>query len=259
MGGDAHAGRGMVGYQEHQTAAKHLKAKCHARSRRASRAKRRSRPTHFLALPLSCPLLQESLRCLQDEIVEKGNIVEKFRVPPQKAHITLAVVNLEQQHLVQAAVESIDRVISSESTFLELGGNLSLSIKGLSSFGDKVVFAHAEETDPEKRGALNNMASHLNHALRADGFIPKHIATKKFNPHVTLFKTSRLWQQREENPDGESKNDEEYGIPPDSWKTFRDINLGGSIVTGVELLKMRGTSRDRKGYYPMECFFPFPR
>ena len=104
-------------------------------------------------------------------------------VPMKKAHITLLVANVQEEELPKARA-LIEKALR-ENIVRELDEHqFEVGIKGIDSFGDKVVFAEVETGKPY----LMKINEALLEAFEEAGFD----CDSRYTPHVTLMKVQQI-------------------------------------------------------------------
>ena len=101
----------------------------------------------------------------------------------KKAHITLLVANVQEEELPKARA-LIEKALR-ENIVRELDEHqFEVGIKGVDSFGDKVVFAEVETGKPY----LMKINEALLEAFEEAGFD----CDSRYTPHVTLMKVQQI-------------------------------------------------------------------
>ena len=141
--------------------------------------KGKKKPNVFVAVELDNPEIIQNMREVQDHASQFDPKLKATVVPLKKSHVTLLVANVQEEELQKAKA-----VIS--KTFRENLGDIvpenqfSVKLKGVDSFGDKVVFAEVDEGKP----SLMRINEELLRAFEGAGFD----CDSRYTPHVTLMK-----------------------------------------------------------------------
>ena len=157
-------------------------------------------------------------------------------MPTRKAHITTHALYLDEEQLPELE-EAVGRAAS---TALE-GHPLTLSFNRLGNFSNAVVFGEVEH-NPK----LHELFRALTEEITAiNGVQVKDTSTKKFNPHLTLLKTSRA----------KSRLVKKMKIPKEHYEDHSYAFLGSQDCHELQILSMLRPPA-RNGYY--HCFAKVP-
>ena len=181
----------------------------------------------------------EKIDKLQNELIAKNEVLSKHIEPPCKAHITLSVMNLDDDDL-----ETCKNMLQEKFKPNLTEADRTLTFEGIGRFGNRVLFVKPNLGIE----SLKKMHLELQNLL-----IESEIKTevgREYNPHVTLFKTSKPKGGRKRNSKGKDKT----GFDDDLIEEFKDINFGEEIVEEIQLLSMNKPKAE-DGYYHCEASF----
>lgn len=138
----------------------------------------RSRPNYFVSLRITSPTILAKLVSVQESLVKYDGRYKSFLVPEGTFHITLSLLTIMNEQEVETAVrvmqentQRMQQIMNGEGEEKEENSApavaAALSIRGLSSFGDKVLFADIARDSGRVR--LNRVALLLTAAFHAAG------------------------------------------------------------------------------------------
>lgn len=96
------------------------------------------RSTHFIAIRISNPQIVQAAKSVQEDIVEKEEALADCCMGLGLFHITICMLRLDGDG---GSDEMIQVFKDAQPQLQELSQNLKLRIKGLSTFGQRVLFA----------------------------------------------------------------------------------------------------------------------
>ena len=143
----------------------------------------KKKPNVFVAVELSNPEIIQNLKEVQDHACQFDPKLKTNAVPLQKTHVTLLVANVQEEEL-QKAKAVISKTFRDNLGSIVPENKFSVKIKGVGSFGDKVVFAEVDEGKP----SLMRINEELLNAFETAGFD----CDSRYTPHVTLMKVVSL-------------------------------------------------------------------
>ena len=143
----------------------------------------KKKPNVFVAVELSNPEIIRNLKEVQDHACQFDPKLKTNAVPLQKTHVTLLVANVQEEE-IQKAKAVISKTLRDNLGEIVPENQFSVKIKGVDSFGDKVVFAEVEEGKP----SLMQINQELLNAFETAGFD----CDSRYTPHVTLMKVSHI-------------------------------------------------------------------
>ena len=227
------------------------------------------RPTHFLAVRVKNPQIQETIDKLQSEIIKRNALLEPCMVSPILAHMTLFVMHLATVDEVKAAAELLTGPASSSSSSpatpshllhaaVRATAPLPVTFQGLGTFTSKVLFASLVEGEAKEK-------LHMLSSLAYQAYEEGNITVQPFNfkPHLTICKTSKFWSSRRRKGGraGAGKKNKKWkrGKPPqitrDAYEGWENMLFGSHVLSGIELLAMR--EKDDDGYYRQIAYLAF--
>lgn len=142
-------------------------------------APRQPRPTHFVALMVTEPGLQDAVAKAQQQLLQVAPSCAPFLVPTQALHLTVALLRLVGTGEEAAATGALRRALAAPG----------LQAPPQLTFGDPVLLGHhvlCALPDPP----LDSMAQALSRRLEADGLRVLQ-PPGGLRPHLTLAKVPR--------------------------------------------------------------------
>ena len=134
------------------------------------------RPNMFIALRIKNGSIKEKIGKYQEIFMSKDmdqvNVIEK-----SKLHLTLLALHVPTQNILEASRLFFGL---SEKLKLIVGNGLTLSLSGIGSFDDTIMYADIKEGNEE----LKSINQALKKAFEARGFY----CDPRFVPHVTILK-----------------------------------------------------------------------
>ena len=150
----------------------------------------KKKPNVFVAVELDNPEIIQNMQEVQHHACQFDPKLKSNAVPLQKTHVTLLVANVQEEEL-QKAKAVISKTFRENLSSIVPENQFSVKIKGVDSFGDKVVFAEVDEGKP----ALMGINEALLHAFENAGFD----CDSRYTPHVTLMKVGHIFLQHKTN------------------------------------------------------------
>ena len=122
----------------------------------------------------------EEIKSLQAACIAKNTNLQPHcdNVPVEKAHITLLAANVQEDQL-EKAKKVIERTLRNH-VVQSVPNEFNIELKGIDSFGDKIIYAEVEEGDSHLRLINEKFVD----AFEKAGFS----CDARFTPHVTLMK-----------------------------------------------------------------------
>ncbi|GAB5585435.1 hypothetical protein Unana1_00335 [Umbelopsis nana] len=226
----------------------------------------KARPTHFLSLPISSPLvtrrLEEFYKVLESPSFVADGITAESIAPIPSLHITLGVMKLMGQSEVEAAVrflkessaELISQVVGERGISVRLK---TLDIMQSDASKARVLYIHVEDESENK--VLDTLCAGLQEQMQEAGLMVKE--KRPFKMHMTLVKKSGAKPKRstadvEQNVEDETNNDAHH-LDSDNvffdarsiLKEFRILDLGIVTLDSVHIMKM---GMNKQGKYKSE-------
>ncbi|KAI0984282.1 hypothetical protein GJ496_010998 [Pomphorhynchus laevis] len=144
----------------------------------------KQQPNAFICFRVLNPELINSLKDVQNQILSCHRELEKTAIKPSKFHVTLALLNLNEQ-TSDRCVESLRKVCSAPLN----GTSLSIKFNQLRSFNSKVLYADVEINNYKQ---LEDLHDSIVKQLEQDkiSLFPES-KNSTFTPHLTIFKLSK--------------------------------------------------------------------
>ncbi|XP_039253422.2 A-kinase anchor protein 7 isoforms delta and gamma-like [Styela clava] len=181
------------------------------------------RPTHFLAVQITDPIIKGKMKEVQDCIVAKESILENVVVGVDLAHITLCLLSLPNESTVNEANKILQRCRDDLMSILD-GEPMNLHISGIGHFDKRVVFAKVVPGDNEEK--LKLFSEHFDKEFA----LLKSTNPFEYTPHVTLMKLSKLRSF--------AMKKKIKQISPKHFEDIEDMDFGHQNVKTVQLLAM---------------------
>lgn len=192
----------------------------------------RSRPTHFLALPVNhSSKLHKVFSDTHKSIVSHSPFLKQALVEAQSAHITLGVLHLNENDIIEVS-DALDQWNTAKAF-----NRLQLDIGNLNQFKSGVLYLEVQDSTSN----IFALEESIHHMLCDRGFLDKQ--KQSFTPHVTVAKLSKLKKSQKRG----RKNMKH--IHKDSYKHLSQVKIGNVEVSEVQLCAMQG--RNAGEYYPI--------
>ncbi|KAK9817820.1 hypothetical protein WJX72_002712 [[Myrmecia] bisecta] len=209
------------------------------RSKPAAPRRGKPRPDHFLALQLShSPEIQAAMASIQASLTQHTPALHRALVDPASAHMTLMVMHLGTEALMEQATAAMDSLPDALKR-LELLQPLVVTLQGLKTFNDKVLFLESV-AEGQAGEQLHGLAAAVQSHFHENGC--KSADQRPFAPHVTVAKLSKMAGFKRRGTQHVSQ------IPQEAYKEHVDITAGSVQVQEVQLCRMQGR-RDGKYYH----------
>ena len=197
---------------------------------------------YFFGVRISHPNILGNIASFQQEYISENEELFKQLEEPNKSHITLNVLHLTEEQ-IDPCVKLIREKLN--TTFTE--EERTIKIQGVDKFGSKVVFAKPTEGVE----FLGKLRTDLNTILMEGGFDVREV-DRKYQPHVTMFKTRFRGSRSKKGGDNEYKK-KQLG---DDLNKYSDTLFGKEIMKEFQLLSMNKRASE-DGYYHSEATFTF--
>jgi len=211
------------------------KKKVKMTSKKCHHPNSKPRPNWFLALQIDEKIIQDKMTEIQNHIKTREPKFSQACVPVTKAHLTLFVFSAEQ---VDRIIETVNEVIAN----IEFTNELILEANEIGHFDHQVVYAKLKLSQN-----INELWSQLAEKLIENEIIEKS-ELKKFNPHLTLMKLSKMKKPKK----GEKRLKK---IPAELYEDFKNTFFGVQSVESIQLLSMTKPATP-EGYYFCQHTFP---
>ena len=187
------------------------------------------RPTHFIAVRVTCKTVVDSLVCAQRDLVSSEPLLEKGAFAPEIFHLTLFTLGLDSQEDIDKCIEALKSMKSSLKKFRPVH---PFTIHSMSQFYNRAIFAKVtfQQDFVDFREYLRNELGRFDVEIR-DMY-------EKFNPHLTIIKVKRP----------ERKLFGPRNIQPAMYAHLKDTVFGEQRVNDIHLCPMDGQRR-KDGFY----------
>ena len=194
------------------------------------------RPNYFLSLRISHHSeAVKAIELVQESVVKYNTTLKGALVDPISAHLTLLVMTLETEDEVQHAVNTLEAM----KRLPVLQTKLSLTLKGLSSFRNQVLYLDVHADDHRQK--VEHLATTCMQVFQSAGLVDEKSGNhSNFTPHVTVAKLSKLRQRKQK---GARK------IGPGAYEDHIDIKVDGVEINEIQLCRMNGPKADDGFYY----------
>ena len=194
---------------------------------------------YFFGVRLTNPDILSNIESFQQEYASANEELLKDIEAPSKAHITINVLYLKEEE-VEPCADLIREKLSLSLTDEER----TLKIQGVDKFGSRVVWA-------KPIGGVEFLEKLRRELFRIllEGKFDVREVDRKFEPHVTMFKTQFRGSRSNRRKSGEEKK-KRLG---DDIDLYSDTLFGEDIIKEFQLLSMNKPLKD--GYYHSEATF----
>ncbi|XP_020646350.3 A-kinase anchoring protein 7 isoform X2 [Pogona vitticeps] len=206
-------------------------------SRTKKKKKSQDRPNYFISVPITNPKIMDGVQSLQDTIIRGDNRLSKAMVHNGSLHVTLLVMHLPSEAVIDDAV---DGFLESKDLIEELlqGTPMNLSFQGTDHFRNQVGFVKLAKSNHAT--TLLKIAEIVKKILQQKGiFIGDD---KGFKPHLTFMKLSKSQKLRKQ---GVKK------IDPTWFESFKNHYFGDESLKRLDLCSML-KKKQPNGYYHCE-------
>jgi 2'-5' RNA ligase len=185
---------------------------------------------------------KEVQRCvseIQAKIKEIVPNVAKYLLPVEQLHFTLARLALHTPQQIEAAKQLLNMVVEDAYRTIYKGKPMSVTFKGLSNYGDNVLFVEVEKG--ENRDLLTEFGSTVFEQFRAAGLTSKD--SFRFLPAVPILR------MKNKGKDGKAKLIMLTQTHPKFFSNYDHTIFGVQTFTAVEISDHVSKQRDKEGYY----------
>lgn len=243
--------------------------------------KPKSRPTCFLAFPITSPYIHARMKNAQEALIgydklSTDNLNATMNttlgpeylpavIPVSKAHITLFLFNTNETDdknnvkidgRLQAAKDCIDNAVEAYcSRSTERSSYIDISVKGLAHFNNEVIYAKANILGEN----FKELWSILSHHLLQNGFISAEDAKiSLFTPHLTLMKLSKQrihYKKRHMTKYSRGKLPRKF--PKNCIQELENYEFGEQMVDQLQLLSLCKQAEDTEepSYFCEKIYF----
>ncbi|KHJ46896.1 hypothetical protein D918_02435 [Trichuris suis] len=190
----------------------------------------KKQPNYFIAFRIKNQTILERLEAVQDCVTKKVKLPKSALVSLKKAHITLAVLRLDEVHCLHDARSALHKAAKEMA---ERDLSISLEFQGLGSFSGHVLFARVAKNDSFAK--LLWIRECLVKSFRDVGI---SLTDDNFSPHLTVAKLTYVSKK-------EAKK--RLKIKLEDFNDMSETHFGTEIVESIQLLKMKSCEED--GFY----------
>ncbi len=198
---------------------------------------KRPRANVFLALPINSRMIHTAARSFHTHVVANNPDLFDVCVPVSLAHLSLQVFNVdEDKH--KEVVDAVKKVAA------DMGDKpIEVSIRGLRSFGTRVVYAGLDNAG---RSRVMDLWKLLQAELTSRKIANGGLSDRCYEPHMTLLKTSLA----------QSPEARERPLDTAAFESLSELEFGVETVSKIQLLSMK-TPYAEDGYYHRIAEIPF--
>ena len=139
------------------------------------------RSTHFIAIKINNKEIVKNLMKVQESIMAREELLQECCMKRGLFHITIAMLRIWGEEGLEKAKQMMQRLEAELRTLLEDRSRTVLTVRGLNSFGQRVVYGEVEDEEPDILASL---------VFRVE-VGPGISLNDKLVSHVTLAKVSR--------------------------------------------------------------------
>lgn len=198
---------------------------------------KKPRPNYFIAVRVSNPAIHSAFKVIQDSIIGKEPLLKQALIPLSTLHITLLVMHLEKEQLT-TAVDVLQSCQSELKKVVNNQNNLTMTFQGLGHFKNEVVFG--KMNNESEVAMLQQLALVIKNGFNSSELGVVFDDSSPLIPHLTLMKLSRIPVKK--------KKKKLRKIPPDTYSSWIDCELGTECFSNVLLCSMNDKKED-DGFY----------
>uniref|UniRef100_A0A8D0DLY8 A-kinase anchoring protein 7 n=1 Tax=Salvator merianae TaxID=96440 RepID=A0A8D0DLY8_SALMN len=199
--------------------------------------KDQEKPNYFISIPITNQKIMDSIRILQDDVIQKDNRLSKAMIRYGSFHITLLVMHLPSEDAVGNAVGAFGESKHIIEELLQ-GRSVNLSFQGVDHFRHQVGFVKLMEN--ENRTTLLKIAAVVKKIFKEKGIFTGDYDS--FKPHLTFMKLSKSPKLRKQGV---------KRIDPIVFEHFKNHYFGDEPVKRLDLCSML-KKKQPNGYYHCE-------
>ena len=190
---------------------------------------KKQRPTHFIAIRVTDPDVKEGVEVVQDTVLETKPSYVDFCIKPAALHVTLCTLGLNTVEQISDACIGLKK--GEEELFEMAQGGITLTMKDLAIFFDRVLLAKVHHEDDFKR-----LVNYLGVLFKEAGIDIRD--SDEFVPHMTIMKI----------PQPVAREMKTKPIDSSIFESFTDMYFGKQIVDAIYLCEM-SDRRANDGFY----------
>lgn len=147
-------------------------------------------PNYFIGIRLNCPIFQQKIESIQDEVKAKSPRLSRCMTSSRKLHITSFVLELRSPMDIEQAIYSFESCASSIKALIDGVSDKVLQFDSLNRFGSSVLFAAPVMDD--NLLCLKDISTLVGKSFNEIGLLSSDQVRKlsSWKPHVTIAKTS---------------------------------------------------------------------
>ncbi|KHJ46898.1 protein disulfide isomerase [Trichuris suis] len=187
----------------------------------------KKQPNYFIAFRIKNQTILERLEAVQDCVTKKVKLPKSALVSLKKAHITLAVLRLDEVHCLHDARSALHKAAKEMA---ERDLSISLEFQGLGSFSGHVLFARVAKNDSFAK--LLWIRECLVKSFRDVGI---SLTDDNFSPHLTVAKLTYVSKK-------EAKK--RLKIKLEDFNDMSETHFGTEIVESVDVCGLCETVRE---------------
>jgi 2'-5' RNA ligase len=188
------------------------------------------RPTHFIGMRIQDENIQKKMEIFQKQVIQEYPKLEKYKIPPEELHFTLAVLKIEKEEIKSTKLAFGNSCMRTDLPKLEEG-----KFKGIGQFDEKVLCMKLEN---DKN--LKLFRDYFIHEFSSENTCTILEKNREFKPHGTLFKVPF---------------NDDFKMPKGLLEKYSQFDFGSFKFDSIELNKMGG--RETDGYYISEITIKF--
>eukprot|EP00092_Neocalanus_flemingeri_P007615 GFUD01008218.1.p1 GENE.GFUD01008218.1~~GFUD01008218.1.p1 ORF type:complete len:348 (+),score=131.18 GFUD01008218.1:329-1372(+) len=193
------------------------------------------RSTHFIAIKISDKDIIENVTKVQNQIIEKEEILQDCCMKKGLLHITLAMVRLEGQEGIEEATKMMKALEPELSNILADKNKAKIKIENLKTFGQRVVYA---EVTPAHDDTFWKFVNIVRASLEKASDLVRSSNSFDYVPHLTLAKVSRPVARERRS---------KY-IETSYYQEFEDQKFGEQVIDNLQLCVIDSSTR-HDGFY----------
>jgi 2'-5' RNA ligase len=183
--------------------------------------------------------IQKHVSEIQTKLKEIFPGVAKYLLPVEQLHFTLARLALHTPEQIEAAKQILNTVVDDVYRNIYKGKPMSVTFKGLSNYGDNVIFIEVEKG--ENRDLLTEFGSAVFEHFRSANLTSKD--SFRFLPAAPILRT------KSKGSAGKKKLLPLTQTHPKFLSTYDNTILGVQTFTAVEISDHISKLYDKDGYY----------
>ncbi|CAM9224831.1 unnamed protein product [Discosporangium mesarthrocarpum] len=198
-----------------------------------------TRPNFFVCVRVASPEIRAAVKEVQEHMVNCDKRLADGCIQQKALHITLVMCRLSDESQVATAYTCLESC-ASKLLAQHVPTNVEVSLDGVRSFGDRVVYVRAAET-----GRLEELVGELKSRLSGAGIrLPGN--ADPYTPHMTICKLTRPMSR------------EIGSIDRSIWAPYHGRFFGSLVIRGIHLCSMEENKALTGFYATRGTFFNTP-